>query len=243
MERTIVRLTENENEQCNVQIETSTESQHEQHKAKTNNQSLLPVSVFKIELILSQKQQATKSSKKQGTANGNTHQKPKRATKSIFHSHFHSFASTLDVWKVVSKAMKSQKEQQRATKSSKKQRRAAKSNKKQKRTSELENQNGKLNKKPKRATKGTKSPHGNQALKGKPTQKSSWFEMKERLETKHFQSCSCDVMLPSFAYQDGGMSQISQLQIQICREPDVNQSWQTVSGFFLFFRILHLTST
>ena len=77
-------------------------NQSEQQKAKTSNRRHLPVLVFEIELILSQKQErATKGSKKQRTANGNTPQKPKRATKSVFHSHFHSFASTLGLWKVV----------------------------------------------------------------------------------------------------------------------------------------------
>ena len=49
-------------------------------KSKTGNQRHLPVLVFEIELILFQIQ--------------------KRATRSIFHSQFHSFASTLDLWKV-----------------------------------------------------------------------------------------------------------------------------------------------
>ena len=56
-----------------------------------------------------------------------------KATKSIFHSQFHSFASTLDLWKVVD--IKSKKKLERATagnekqmKSSKKLRRALKSN-------------------------------------------------------------------------------------------------------------------
>ena len=49
---------------------------------------------------LSQKQErAMKSSKRHRTANGNTHQnknEQQKATKSIFHSHFHSFAPILD---------------------------------------------------------------------------------------------------------------------------------------------------
>ena len=65
------------------QMETSTKKQNEQRKAKTSNQRHLPVLVFEIELILSQKQERTmKSSKKHRTANGNMPQKPKRATKS-----------------------------------------------------------------------------------------------------------------------------------------------------------------
>ena len=64
-------------------METSTKNQSEQQKAIMSNKRHLPVLVFEIELILSQKQEkATKGSKRQGTANGNKHQKPKRATKS-----------------------------------------------------------------------------------------------------------------------------------------------------------------
>ena len=75
--------TKSHNEQCDAQMETSTKNQNEQQKAITSNKRHLPVLVFEIELILSQKQErATKSSKRQRTANGNTHQKPKRATKS-----------------------------------------------------------------------------------------------------------------------------------------------------------------
>ena len=77
------------------------------------------------------------------TKNQNEQQK---ATKSIFHSHFHSFAPILNLWKVVD--IKSNEKPERATKSNEKQWKAAKatkSNKKQQRTSELE--------KPKRARK------------------------------------------------------------------------------------------
>ena len=75
--------TKSHNEQCDAQMETTTKNQNEQQKAITSNKRHLPVLVFEIELILSQKQErATKSSKRQRTANGNTHQKPKRATKS-----------------------------------------------------------------------------------------------------------------------------------------------------------------
>ena len=60
---------------------------------KTSNQRQMPVLAFQKELILSQKQeQATKSSKKQRTADGNMSQKPKRATKSNKED-FHSFSS------------------------------------------------------------------------------------------------------------------------------------------------------
>ena len=71
-----------------------------------------------------------------------------KVTKSTFHSHFHSFASILDLWKVVDiKSKKKQIEQKRATKYSKKLRRATKS------------KNGHRSwKKPKRATKGKWKP-------------------------------------------------------------------------------------
>ena len=112
--------TKSHNEQCDAQMETSTKNQNEQQKAITSNKRHLPVLVFEIELILSQKQErATKSSKRQRTANGNTHQKPKRATKSIFHSHFHSFAPVLDQWKVV--YIKSNEKPERATTGNEKQ--------------------------------------------------------------------------------------------------------------------------
>ena len=65
---------------------------------------------------------------------------------------------------LISRAMKSQKEQRRATKSSEKHQKATKNNKKQQRTPELE--------KPKQARrnqdeqrKAQKGPNGNQALK------------------------------------------------------------------------------
>ena len=77
------RSNKSHNEQCDAQMETSTKSQNEQQKAITSNKKHLLVLVFEIELILSQKQErATKSSTRKRTANGNTHQKPKRATKS-----------------------------------------------------------------------------------------------------------------------------------------------------------------
>ena len=75
--------TKSHNEQCDAQLEISTKNQNEQQKAITSNKKHLPVLVFEIELILSQKKEkATKGSKRQRTANGNTHQKPERAAKS-----------------------------------------------------------------------------------------------------------------------------------------------------------------
>ena len=59
-----------------------------------------------------------------------------KATKSIFHSQFHSFASTLDLLKVVD--IKSNEKPKRATTGNEKQQKATKSNKKRKWTSELE---------------------------------------------------------------------------------------------------------
>ena len=111
-------------------METSTKNQHQQQKAITSDKRHLPVLVFEIELILSQKQErATKSSKRQRTAAKGNEQhmetraknqnEQQKATKSIFHSHFrHSFAPILVLWKVlISRAMKSQKEQRQAAKS------------------------------------------------------------------------------------------------------------------------------
>ena len=75
--------TKSHNEHCDAQMETSTKTQNEQQEAITSNKRHLPVLVFEIELILSQKQErTTKRSKRQRTANGDMHQKPKRATKS-----------------------------------------------------------------------------------------------------------------------------------------------------------------
>ena len=118
-------------------METSTKNQNEQQKAITSNKRHLPVLVFEIELILSQKQErATKSSKTQRTANGNTHQKPKRATKSN-KEHFSfpfSFIRTSSgpveggLYQEQWKARKSNDGQRKAMKSSKKLRRATKSN-------------------------------------------------------------------------------------------------------------------
>ena len=135
------------NEQYDAQMETSTKSQKEQQKAITSNKRHLPVSVFgdRIDSISKtrksneEQQQAAKSNKRQRTANGNTHQKPKRATKSNkehFHSHFHSFAPILDLWKVVD--IKSNEKPERATTGNEKQQKATKSNKKQQQTLELE---------------------------------------------------------------------------------------------------------
>ena len=64
-------------------METSTKNQNEQQTAMTSNKRHSPDLVFEIELIISQKQErATTSSKRKRMANGNTNQKPKRATKS-----------------------------------------------------------------------------------------------------------------------------------------------------------------
>ena len=149
--------TRSHNEQCDAQMETSTKKP--KRATKSHNKRHFPVLVFKIELILSQKQErATKSTKRQRTANGNTHQKPKRTIKSIFHSHFHSFAPILDLWKAVD--IKSNEKPERATTGNGKQQKATTSNNGQR---SWKTKTGK--KKSRRATKGTKSPNGNQALK------------------------------------------------------------------------------
>ena len=154
---------------------TSTKNQNKQQKAITSNKRHLSVLVFEIQLILSQKQErATKSSKGQRTANGNTHQKPKRATKSNkenFHSHFHSFSPILDLciyilhlWKVVD--IKSNEKPERVMTGNEKQWKPAKSyEEQQKATTDIgagKTKTGK--KKPRRAMKGTKSPNGSQAI-------------------------------------------------------------------------------
>ena len=99
----------------------------------TSNQKHLPVLVFEIELILSQKQErAMKSSKKQRATNGSTPQKPKLATKSYkehFSSHVNSFVPTLGLWKMVD--IKSNKKPERARTGNAKQHKAGKSNKEQ----------------------------------------------------------------------------------------------------------------
>ena len=93
----------------------------------------MPVLVFEIELILSQnkkeQRRATKGNKREMEARTKNQNEQQKATKSIFHSHFHSFAPVLDLWKVIdTKSNESQKGQRRAMKSSKKLRRATKSN-------------------------------------------------------------------------------------------------------------------
>ena len=139
-------------------------------KAKMSSQMHLPVLVFEIELILSQKQEpATKEQQK--PTNGKWKRVPKTKTKtktSAITSNkkqqraffFPIFIHLLQLWAhgkcLTSRAMKNQKEQQQTTKGSKKQQNATKTNKKQKRTSELE--------KPKRAIRSIKSPNVNQAL-------------------------------------------------------------------------------
>ena len=89
------------------------------------------------------------------TKNQNEQQK---ATKSIFHSHFHSFSPILNLWKVV--GIESNEKPGRATTGNEKQQKASKKNKKQQRAGKTKT--GK--KKPRRAMKGTKCPNGNQAL-------------------------------------------------------------------------------
>ena len=136
---------------------------------KTSNQRHLPVLVFEKELILSQKQaRATKSAKsneRQMETRPKNQNEQQKTTKSIFHSHFHSFSSTLDLWMVVDiKSKENQKEQQWAMKSNEKHQKATMSNKKQKWTSELE--------KPKRA------------IKKKTKQKEQLKAQKVQMETR-----------------------------------------------------------
>ena len=140
-------------------METSTKSQNEQQKAIKSNKRHLPVLVFEIELILSQKQErATKGNELQMETCTKNQNEQQEAKKSLFHSHFHSFAPILDLWKVVD--IKSNEKPERATKSSEKQQKATKSNKKQQRTSELE--------KPKQARKSQDEQRRAQKSKWKP---------------------------------------------------------------------------
>ena len=150
--------TKTHNEQCNTQMKTSTKNQYEQQKAITsNNKRHLPVLFFEIELILSQKQErAAKSSKRQRTANRNTHQKPERATK----SNKEHFSFPFSFIRTNSEPMEGgwYQKQRKAMKSSKKLRRATKSNNGHR---SWKTQNGQ--EKPRRTMKGTKSPNWNQA--------------------------------------------------------------------------------
>ena len=134
-------------------------------KTRTSNQRHLSVLVFEIDLILPQKQErATKSSKKQEMENGNTPQKPKRATTSnkkqqraFFHSHFHLFTLTFDLWKVVD--IKSNENPERASVGKEKKRKAAEGDEEQQKakTNIGAGQTKMSNKKPKRATNVTES--------------------------------------------------------------------------------------
>ena len=158
-------LTKSHNEQCNAEMETSTKNQNEQQKAIKSNKRHLPVLVFGVELILSQKQVKSNEEQQKAT-NGKWKHAPKTKTSGknqqrtflipiFIHSHqFWSYGRWL-----VSRAMKSQKEQRWATKSNKKQQKATKSNKTQQRTSKLE--------KPKRARKNKTSNERHEKSKWK----------------------------------------------------------------------------
>ena len=95
------------------------------------------------------------------TKNQNEQQKQQRAFFMPIFIHSHHFW-TNGRW-LVSRAMKSQKEQRRAAKSNEKQQKATKSNKKK--TMDIGAGKTKMGKKkPRRAMKGTQSLNGNQAL-------------------------------------------------------------------------------
>ena len=138
-------------------METSIKSHNEQQKAVTSSKRHLPVLVFEIELILSQKQEkATKGSKRQRTANGNTHQKPKPATK----SNKERFSFPFSFIRTNSGPMEGgcrHQDQGKARKSNKGQRKAMKSSEKLRRATKSNNghwtKTGK--KKPRQATKGS----------------------------------------------------------------------------------------
>ena len=88
---------------------------------------------------------------------------PQKATNSIFHSHFHSFAPNLVIWKAVD--IKSNEKPERATTGKKKQLKAPKDYKEQQKaaTNIGAGKTKTVKKKPGRETKGTKSANGNQA--------------------------------------------------------------------------------
>ena len=113
-------------------METPAKNQNEGHKAKASTQRTDSISETRT---------SNEEQQRAETTNGKWNplppqKKPKLATKSIINSQFHSFASTLDLWKVVD--IKSNEKPERTTTGNEKQQKATKSNKKQKRTSELE---------------------------------------------------------------------------------------------------------
>ena len=144
-------------------------NQNEQQKAITSNKRHLPVLVFEIELILidlknkNEQRRAAEGNERQTETHTKNQNEQQKATKIIFHSHFHSFAPILDLWKMVD--IKSNEKPERATTGNEKQWKAAKSyEEQQKATMDIgpgKTKTGK--KKPRRATKATKSPIGNQA--------------------------------------------------------------------------------
>ena len=100
----------------------ATKNNQKQHKATKSNKK--------------QKRRLELEKPKRAIENQNEQQ---RATKHIFHSHFHSLAPILDQWKVADiKSHEKAERQQQATKNNQKQQKATKSNKKQKRRLELE---------------------------------------------------------------------------------------------------------
>ena len=134
-------------------------------KAKTSNQRHLPVLVFEIELIISQKQErATKGSKsnEQQMETRPKNQNEQQKTTKIFHSHFHSFASTLDLWKVA--GIKSNEKPERATTGNEKQRKVLKSNEGQ-----LKATKSKKSKKPKWAIKNQNEQRNAQKVQMEPS--------------------------------------------------------------------------
>ena len=134
------------------------------------------------------------------TKNQNEQQK---ATKSIFHSHFHSFAPVLDQWKVV--YIKSNEKPERATTGNEKQWKAAKSyEEQQKATTDIRAGKTKTGKKkPRRATKGTKSPNGNQALaliwslKNRSFSTISKYTLLQNKRERWFRACTTAKVIPT----------------------------------------------
>ena len=103
---------------CDAQIETSTKNQNEQQKA---------FACFGFWDRIEEKGQrrAAKGKERQMETHTKNQNEQQKATKSIFHSYFHSFPPILDLWKVID--IKSNEKPERATRGNEKQWKAAKS--------------------------------------------------------------------------------------------------------------------
>ena len=130
----------NQNNQCNVQIETSTRKPKRATKVITSNERHLPVLVFAILILRTDSISETRTSNEEQkkTTNDKWKHSPKtktsnnkqlKPTKNTFDSHVHSFVPSLDLWKVID--IKSNGKPERATTGNEKQRKAGKRNEEQ----------------------------------------------------------------------------------------------------------------